>query len=166
MRLPFHRARWRAALVPALAAALTIVCRRAAPLPAPEPAKPSLGVPQLSRSVLVEPDRVVVEGTWFPIEAGPESPAIPNAVRFVCERALNSCREELTRLAGEGGTEPVHEVFEYQLAQWSPWHERAGKLVARRQDGGTRTWIRVPLRGRTALKVVIQEGRTTRWRIE
>lgn len=166
MRLPFPRVRWRAALGAALAAALTIACRRAAPPPAPEAAKPSLGVPHLLRSVRVEPDRVVVEGTWFPIEAGPESPAIPNAVRFVCERALNSCREELTRLAGESGTEPVHEVFEYQVTHWTAWQQRAGKLVAQREDGTSRTWIRVYLRGGTALKVVIQEGRATRWRIE
>jgi hypothetical protein len=118
------------------------------------------------RLVRVEQDTVVVEGRWFPIEAGSESPVLPNAVRVVCARAQRSCKEDLTRLAGESGVEPVHEALEYRIDEWTKWGKPAGKLVASRRDGTGQVEIRVSLRGLAAEKVVLEKGRETHWRIE
>jgi hypothetical protein len=120
----------------------------------------------LPRSVRVEADSVVIEGRWFPIEAGHESLAYPNAVRVVCTRAQRSCKEDLARLAGKGGAEPLHEVLEYRIEEWTKWGKPAGKLVASRRDGGAEIEIRVSLSGLAVEKVVIEKGRATRWRIE
>lgn len=118
------------------------------------------------RSVRVEQESVVVEGRWTPIEAGPEAPPLPNAVRVVCSRAQRSCKEDLTRLAGDGGAEPVHETLEYRVDEWTKWGKPAGKVVASRREGGARVELRVSLSGLTAEKVVIDKGRATHWRIE
>ena len=91
---------------------------------------------------------------------------LPNAVRVVCTRAERSCKEDLTRLAGERGGEPVHEMLEYRIDEWTKWGKPAGKLVASRREGGAQVEIRVSLSGLTAEKVVIEKGRETRWRIE
>lgn len=120
-------------------------------------------VPRLFR---VEQDSVVVEGRWFPIEAGPESPVLPNAVRVVCARDLRSCKEDLTRLVGQGGAEPVHETLEYRIDEWTKWGKPAGKLVASRRDGEAQVEIRVSLSGLAAEKVVLEKRRESHWRIE
>lgn len=114
----------------------------------------------------MEPDSVVVEGHWFPIEAGPESPVVLNAVRVVCGRAERSCKEDLTRLASATGAEAVHEVLKYRIDDWTKWGKPAGSLLASRRDGLTQIEIRVSLSGLTAEKVVIQGERETHWRIE
>jgi len=129
-------------------------------------AAPAGGIAPLPRSVRVAQDTVVVEGGWFPIEARPELPVLPNAVRVVCGRAERSCREDLTRPADERGAAPVHETREYRVDEWAKWGRPAGKLVASRRDGGTQVEIRVSLSGLTAEKVVIGKGRETHWRIE
>ena len=103
---------------------------------------------------------------WYPIEAGPESLVVPNAVRVVCGRAPRSCREELTHLASEAGAEPVHQALEYRIDEWTRWGTPAGKLVASRREGGAQVEIRVSLSGLTAEKAVIEKGRQLRWRIE
>ena len=91
---------------------------------------------------------------------------LPNAVRVVCARDQRSCKEDLTRLAGEPGAEPVHETLEYRIDEWTKWGKPAGKLVASRREGGAQVEIRVSLSGLAAEKVVIEKGRETRWRIE
>jgi hypothetical protein len=112
----------------------------------------------------VEQDRVVVEGRWFPIEAG--SLAVPNAVRVVCVRANRSCKEDLTRLTEGPGGKPVHEQREYRVDEWTQWGKPAGKLVASRRDSANPVEIRVSLSGLTAEKAEISKERETRWRIE
>lgn len=114
----------------------------------------------------MEADSVVVEGRWFPIEPGPASPVVPNAVRVVCGRAGRSCKEDLTRLAGEPGAQPVREVLKYRIDDWTKWGKPAGALLASRRDGETRIEIRVSLSGLVAEKVVIEGERETHWRIE
>lgn len=149
----------------ALVAALAIACGGATPSGSKQ-AKPSGGISPLPRLVRIEPDTVVVEGHWVPIAAGPESPVVQNAVRVVCGRAERSCKEDLTRLAGEPGAGPVHEALEYRVEEWTKWGTPAGRLVASRRQGGAQHEIRVSLSGLTAERVAVEKGRETRWRIE
>lgn len=109
---------------------------------------------------------MVVEGRWFPIEAGPKSPVVPNAARVVCTRAERSCKEELTRLAAGATGDGLHETLEYRVREWTKWGTPAGKLVASRREGATEIEIRVSLRGLAAEKVVMERGGETRWRLE
>jgi hypothetical protein len=155
----------RVALVITAHAAVSIACGGAAK-PGSKQAPPTGTISPLPRSVRVEQDSVVVEGHWYPIEAGPESLVVPNAVRVVCGRAPRSCREELTHLASEAGAEPVHQALEYRIDEWTRWGTPAGKLVASRREGGAQVEIRVSLSGLTAEKAVIEKGRQLRWRIE
>lgn len=149
----------------ALGAALSLACGGAT-TSGSKAAAPASTISPLPRSVRVEPDTVVVEGRWFPVEAGPESPVPPNAVRVVCARVRRTCDEDLTRLADEHGAEPVHAAFEYRIQEWTKWGTPAGKLVAFRQEGGAQVEIRVSLSGLAAEKVVTDKGSETRWRVE
>lgn len=145
--------------------ALAIACGRATK-PGPTPRNPAGEISPFPRSVQVAEDSVVVEGRWAPIEAGPKSPDLPNAVRVVCTRAQRSCKEDLTRLADERAGEPLHEALEYRVDEWTQWGKPAGRILASRRSAGTQVEIRVSLSGLTAEKVVIEKGRQFRWRIE
>ncbi len=149
----------------ALVAVLWIACA-GAPGSRSQEAAPAGGIAPSPASVRVEQDTVVVEGRWFPIEGGSESTVLPDGVRLACVRAERSCKEDLTRLAGQRGGERVRETREYRVDEWARWGTPAGKLVAWRRDGGTQVEIRVSLSGLTAQKTVMERGRATRWRIE
>lgn len=144
-------------------AALSIACSRGPT--SGKTAAPPAGLSPPPRSVRVEQDAVAVEGQWIPIEPGPDSPLLPNAVRLRCLRAERSCKEELTRPAGQAAS-PVREAHEYRLDEWTKWGQAAGRLVASRREGGVQVEIRVSLNGLTAEKVVIDKGHEIRWRIE
>jgi hypothetical protein len=118
------------------------------------------------RTFLVQEDRVVIEGRWHPIEPGPKSPAILDAVRVVCVRAERSCTEDLTRFSTYPGAEPVHDVLQYRVDEWTKWGKPAGKLVASRRADAIEVQIRVSLSGLAAEKVVIDKEGATRWRLE
>ncbi len=157
-------AEWSTMRIPnaALVACLAVGCRGAA-TPPPVPAGKISPPP---RSVLVQDDRVVIEGRWSPIEAGPKSPAIPNAVRVVCVRAERSCSEDLTRLSHYPGADPVEDKWQYRVEEWTALGKPAGRMVASRREGATQVQIRVSLSGLAAEKVVIDKGAETRWRLE
>jgi hypothetical protein len=118
------------------------------------------------RSVLVQADSVVIEGRWYPVAAGPNARASPNAVRVLCARAERTCREDLTRLSAHPDAEPFREVLQYRVREWTKEGTPAGKLVASRREGATEIEIRVSLSGLAAEKVVIDKGGETRWRLE
>lgn len=148
----------------ALAASLAVAC--GGPAPGPSAAPPEAERVPSPKSFVVQPDRVVIEGSWYPIDAGPPSTAIPNAVRVVCVRAERSCQEDLTRLSAAPGAEPAHELLQYRIEQWTEPGKRAGRLIASRREGAARIEIRVALRGKAAVKAVIAGGRRSRWRLE
>jgi hypothetical protein len=154
----------RAGPVTALVTALLTACG-GAPTPASKP--PSAGaISPPPRSVRVERDEVVVEGGWFPVQTGARSSAPPNAVRVVCRRAARSCKEDLTRPSSYPGADPIQDVSQYRVDEWTTWGKPAGKLVASRREGATEVQIRVSLSGLAAEKVVIDKGVETRWRLE
>lgn len=152
--------RWRAAVAGSLAIACGVP-----PVSGSKPAGQPRGISPPPRVLEVHDDRLLLEGRWYPIEPGPKSPPLPNAVRVVCVRAKRSCKEDLTRFSSAGSAESVHDVLQYRVSEWTRGN-RAGKLVASRQEGAVDVEIRVALRGGAAEKVVIKDGVETRWRLE
>jgi len=144
---------------------LAVACG-GAPAPGSKPAPEEGRISPPPRSVVVQEDRVVIAGRWYPIEAEPKSPAIPNAVRVICVRVERACKEDLTRPSTYPGAEPVHDLLHYRVEEWTAVGQAAGKLVASRREGATEVEIRVSLSGLAAEKVVIDKGEETRWRLE
>lgn len=164
--LPTSSARFApASIFCAFLAALSAACGSGSK-PNPKPTPTTGTIAPLPRSVRVEPDRVVVEGHWVPIEVEPRTPALPNTVRVTCSRGERSCTEDLTRLASPDEPKPINESLEYRVEEWTKWGKPIATLVASRRVGGTQVEIRVSLSGLAAEKVVIETGRETRWRIE
>lgn len=150
----------------ALVGALSIACRGAAtpggqasPTSAVAPSPPA-------RSVQVEADEVVIEGRWTPIEGETASATKPNAVRVVCRRAERSCKEDLTRPSNYPGGDPVQDVWQYRVDEWTAWGKPVGRMVAVRREGARQIEIRVSLSGLAAEKVVIDKGVVTRSRLD
>jgi hypothetical protein len=150
----------------ALVASLATACGGAAAPGSESGASKAGTISPSPRSLLVQEDRVVIEGRWHPIEPGPKSPAILNAVRVVCVRAERSCTEDLTRSSTYPGAEPVQDVLQYRVDEWTKWGKPAGKIVSSRRADAIEVQIRVSLSGLAAEKVVIDKEGTTRWRLE
>jgi hypothetical protein len=152
----------RSTLLLALAA-LALACRGGSKPGEQSSAAAPLPPPQAMR---VQPDEVACEGRWFPLEAGPEAPALANPVRLVCKRAAGSCLEKLTRPSKYPGGEPVQDDFMYRIAEWTKWGQPAGRLVAARREGTATVEIRLSLSGLAGEKSFLDKGAEVRWRLE
>jgi len=150
----------------AVVGALSLACRGGSPAGGKAPGSSAGAFSPPPQSVHVEPDEVVAEGRWFPIEAGPEAAALANAVRLVCRRAERSCKEQLTRPSNYPGADPVQDVFRYRVEEWTKWGKPAGRLVASRREGTAEVAIRVSLNGLAAEKAILDKGTEIRWRLE
>jgi hypothetical protein len=116
------------------------------------------------RSILVQDDKVVIEGRWSPHDAARGAAAAD--VRVVCVRSERTCREDLAALAAAPGSDDGQSVVHYRVDEWTRPDKAAGKLVASRREGAVVFEIRVSLRGLAAEKVAIDKGAETRWRLE
>lgn len=115
------------------------------------------------RAIHAEGDTVIIEGRWQAID-GAEGLPLMNMVRAVCNRARDTCREELSSVGAEGVQEAVqHQSFEYQVKEWTKWKI----LAVRRSKRGTHE-LRISIIGLAAERVEKAVGAETenRWRLE
>jgi hypothetical protein len=114
--------------------------------------------------IRVEPDSVVLEGQWAPVDSVADTAGASGSVRVVCLRPQRVCREEPTA-SGTASAEPARAGMEYRVTDWSK-----ATLVAVRRNGSTETRLRVSLIGLAAVKVVVSQGGPSpleaRWRLE
>ena len=116
-----------------------------------------------ARAIRVDPDVVVIEGRWYPIDAAGVSADVSFVVRATCVRTERRCREELTTVGA--GHAPTTETIEYRVREWT-----TRKLVAARPEGSEEVQLRVSLTGLAAEKVTAspkdRHKPETRWRLE